>query len=198
MAEIELLSRRERTPEDRREAYAVISRSAEQMDRILETLMAAARAGAHPEAGRSEVGRVLDRVAKGWAPAVAERHVALDVEHPSDPVTAGVDGEVVERIVAPLIDNALRYARSRIVLSATPDNGTVVVSVADDGPGVPAEAHDRVFEPGARADGEVNGHGGAGLGLPLARRLAKAIGGDVTLAPAAPGAGAEFRVSLPV
>jgi signal transduction histidine kinase len=198
MAEIELLSRRERTPEDRREAYAVISRSAEQMDDILETLMAAARAEAHPEAGRSEVGRVLDHVAKGWAPAVAERQVALDVEHPSDPVTAGVDSEVVERIVAPLIDNALRYARSRIVLSATPDNGTVVVSVADDGPGVPAEARERVFEPGARADGEVNGHGGAGLGLPLARRLAKAIGGDVTLAPAAPGAGAEFRVSLPV
>jgi signal transduction histidine kinase len=160
--------------------------------------MAAARAEAHPEAGRSEVGRVLDHVAKGWAPAVAERQVTLDVEHPSAPVTAGVDGEVVERIVAPLIDNALRYARSRIVLSAAPHNGTVVVSVADDGPGVPADARERVFEPGARADGGVNGHGGAGLGLPLARRLAKAIGGDVTLAPAAPGAGAEFRVSLPV
>jgi two-component system, OmpR family, heavy metal sensor histidine kinase CusS len=43
----------------------------------------------------------------------------------------------------------------------------------------------------------ANGHGGAGLGLPLARRLAKAIGGDVTLAPGAPEPGAEFRVRLP-
>jgi signal transduction histidine kinase len=197
IAEIELLERRERTPEDRREAYAVIERSAERMSGILETLMAAARAEAHPEAGRSEVGRVLDRVAEGWAPAVADRHVALEVHRAAAPMIAGVDAEVVERIVAPLIDNALRFARTRIVLSSCPHDGAVVVSVADDGPGVPADARDRVFEPGARAPGEVNGHGGAGLGLPLARRLAKAIGGDVTLAPAAPGAGAEFRVRLP-
>ena len=53
-----------------------------------------------------------------------------------------------------------------------------------------------LFEPGART-ADVNGHRGAGLGLPLARRLAKAIGGDVTLAPQAPGAGAQFEVRLP-
>ena len=109
---------------------------------------------------------------------------------------AGVEGEVVERIVAPLIDNALRYARTRIVVSAASDDGAVVLSVADDGPGVDADARDQVFEPGVRSRAE-NGHNGAGLGLPLARRLAKAVGGDVTLAPAAPGAGAEFQVRLP-
>jgi signal transduction histidine kinase len=196
VAEIELLQRRERSPEDRSDAYAVVARSADQMSGILETLMAAARAEAHPTAGRSEVGGVLDDVAEGWAPALAERHVALEVRHPATPVTAGVDAEVVERIVAPLIDNALRFARSRIVLSATADDGEIVLSVADDGPGVAVEAREQVFEPGVRAAG-LNGHRGAGLGLPLARRLAKAIGGDVSLAPAAPGAGAEFQVRLP-
>ena len=73
VAEIELLQRRERSPEDRNEAYAVVSRSAEQMSGILETLMAAARAEAQLDVGRSEVGGVLDRVAEGWAPALAER-----------------------------------------------------------------------------------------------------------------------------
>jgi signal transduction histidine kinase len=196
VAEIELLQRRERTPEDRRDAHAVIARSADQMSGILETLMAAARAEAHPQAGRSELGHVLDTVAEGWEPTLAGRHVALEVKHPAAPMMAGVDAEVVERIVAPLIDNALRYARSRIVLSAASHDGAVVLSVADDGPGIAADAREQVFEPGIHGGGD-NGHNGAGLGLPLARRLAKAVGGDVTLAPAAPDGGAEFRVRLP-
>jgi two-component system heavy metal sensor histidine kinase CusS len=196
VAEIELLQRRERSPEDRSEAYDVVARSAEQMSAILETLMAAARAEAQTEAGRSELGHVLDRVADGWAPTLAGSDVSLEVRRPEAPMMAGVDAEVVERIVAPLIDNAVRYARSRVVLSASSQGGSIVLSVADDGPGVAVDAGERVFEPGVRTGGS-NGHRGAGLGLPLARRLARASGGDVTLAPPAPGAGAEFRVRLP-
>jgi signal transduction histidine kinase len=196
VAEIELLQRRERTPEDRREAYEVIVRSAEQMNGILKTLMAAARAEVHPQADRSELGHVLDAVAKDWAPTLAKSHVALEVKRPAAPVMAGVEPEVVARIVAPLIDNAQRYARTRIVLSAASVDGATVLSVADDGPGVAVHPREQVFEPGVHA-GAGNGHSGAGLGLALARRLAKAVGGDVTLAPAAPGAGAEFRVRLP-
>jgi len=195
VAEIELLQRRERSPEDRRDAYAVVARSAEQMDGILATLMAAARAEAQLDVGRSEVRGVLDRIAQGWGPALAERRLELDVRHPAAPMMAGVDGEVVERIVGPLIDNAVRYARSQIVLGADARAGAIVVSVADDGPGVEPEAREHLFEPGRT--GGVNGHGGAGLGLPLARRLALAAGGDVTLAPPRDGAGAEFQVRLP-
>jgi signal transduction histidine kinase len=195
VAEIELLQRRERSPEDRRDAYAVVARSAEQMNGILETLMAAARAEAQLDVGRSEVGGVLDRVAEGWAPALAERRLALEVRHPVAPTMAGVDAEVVERIVAPLIDNALRYARSQILLSADARDGAIVLSVADDGPGIGDDAREHVFEPGRF--GGVNGHGGAGLGLPLARRLALAVGGDVTLTSQEAGAGAEFQVRLP-
>ena len=61
---------------------------------------------------------------------------------------AGVDAEVVERIVAPLIDNAVRYARSHILLSAAARDGAIVLSVTDDGPGVGADAREHVFEPG--------------------------------------------------
>jgi signal transduction histidine kinase len=196
VAEIELLQRRERSPEDRRDAYGVVARSAEQMSAILETLMAAARAEAQIESGRSELGRVLDRIASSWAPALAERHLELEVRRPPAPMMAGVDAEVVERIVAPLLDNARRYARSRVVLSAIVRDGAILVTVADDGPGVAAGARELLFEPGVRT-ADVNGHRGAGLGLPLARRLAKAFGGNVTLAPAAVDTGAEFQVRLP-
>jgi signal transduction histidine kinase len=196
VAELELLQRRERSPEERREAYALVARSAAQMSEILETLMAAARAEAQLEAGRSELGRVLARIASGWTAALAERDVELDVRAPPAPMMAGVDAEVVERIVAPLLDNARRYARARVILSAVARDGAIVVTVADDGPGVEPEAREVLFEPGARTAG-VNGHRGAGLGLPLARRLAKAIGGDVTLVPPVPGAGAQFEVRLP-
>ena len=196
VAEVELLQRRERSLEDRREGYGLIARSAEQMSGILETLMAAARAEAQIGADRSEIGDVLARVAGTCSPALAARDIELEVRPPQAPTTAGVDAVVVERIVAPLLDNAGRYARSRVVLSARPADGGVLLTVADDGPGVPAAQRDAIFEPGARAR-LANGHGGAGLGLPLARRLAKAIGGDVTLAPGAPEPGAEFRVRLP-
>jgi signal transduction histidine kinase len=198
MAEIELLQRRERSADDRREAHDVIARSSEQMHRILETLMAAARAEARLDTGRSDVGSALERVVDDWAPQPGARPVAVEVRPPARPLVAGVDEAVVERIVAPLLENATRHARSHVVLSATPFEGRVVVSVCDDGPGVPAEARARVFEPGAAvADSTFNGHGGAGLGLALARRLAHAAGGDVTLAPPGAEEGAEFRVELP-
>jgi signal transduction histidine kinase len=196
VAEVELLQRRERSPEERGEAYALIARSAEQMSGILETLMAAARAEAQIGAGRSDVGDVLARVADAWGPVLAGRDVELEVLAPAAPAIAGVDADVVERIVAPLLDNAGRYARSRVVLGAGARDGGVVLTVADDGPGVPEQAREALFEPGARVRA-ANGHGGAGLGLPLARRLAKAIGGDVLLGPDPPAGGAQFRVELP-
>jgi signal transduction histidine kinase len=195
VAEVELLQRRERSAEDRSDAYALIAKAAEQMSDILETLMAAARAEAQIGVGRSEVGAILARVADTWQPSLAARDLELEVRPLQAPATAGVDAEVVERIVAPLLDNAGRYARSRVTLSAHAANGRVLLTVADDGPGVPTDQREAIFEPGAGGR-HTNGHGGAGLGLPLARRLAKAIGGDVTLAEASER-GAEFRVELP-
>jgi signal transduction histidine kinase len=195
IAEIELLQRRERSREDRDEGHALIARSADQMSGILETLMAAARTDARLDAGRSEVGDTLTRLADEFVPPPGARDVMVDLRTPPAPLMAGVDADIVERIVAPLLDNAGRFARSRVTLGAAADHGRVIVTVADDGPGVPDDARVAIFEPGTATP--TAGHSGAGLGLPLARRLAKAAGGDVTLSPGAPGAGAEFRVVLP-
>jgi signal transduction histidine kinase len=124
---------------------------------------------------------------------LAEREIALVVEETN--LTAGVDAEVVERVLAPMLENARRMARSRVVLRSLPRDGGVSVLVSDDGPGVATEAEQHLFEPGAGTGG--NGHGGAGLGLPLARRLARAVGGDVVFETMPGRLGATFRVDLP-
>jgi signal transduction histidine kinase len=195
VAEVELLQRRERSAEDRHEALAGIARSAEQMRRILETLMTAARAEGSAHPGRSALAPTLSAVAAEWTDQLAERGVTLEVDRPADGVHVGAEAELVERVLAPLLDNARRYARSQVRIDAGPSAGRVLVRVRDDGPGIAPGAEEAIFEPGAR-DEQINGHSGAGLGLALSRRLARAAGGDVT-ATAVPGEGATFLVDLP-
>jgi signal transduction histidine kinase len=192
VAEVELLQRRERSPEARGEALEVIERSAEQMRRILETLMAAARAETSSRGGRSELRPTLEGLAADWQDLFAERGVGLDVAAPDGRLEVGADADVVERVIAPLLDNAGRHARSHVTIDAARANGRIVVRVRDDGPGIAEGDAETIFEPGHT---NSNGHGGAGLGLALSRRLARSAGGDVTTA--ATGPGATFVVDLP-
>jgi signal transduction histidine kinase len=121
--------------------------------------------------------------------------VSVTVRGKEADLAAGVSPALLDRIVGPLVDNALRYARSNVGVLAYRQDGGVRISVTDDGSGVPAAFADELFHPGRRAD-PADGHGGAGLGLPLARRLARSAGGDVHyIRQQAPGA--EFTVSLP-
>jgi signal transduction histidine kinase len=106
----------------------------------------------------------------------------------------GVDAALLERLLAPLAENAARYARSRVEIGGTRGGGAFCLLVADDGPGVPAGDRDRVFDPGYRGQPD-DGHPGAGLGLALARRLAEAAGGRVAVAD---GPGGRFAVELPL
>jgi signal transduction histidine kinase len=194
-AEVELLQRRERSPEARSEAYDALARSADQMSRILETLMAAARAEAAPQPGRSRLGPALEQLAGEWSGPLAQRGVQLVVDGGSEELAVGVDSDVVERIVAPLLENAARYARSEVTVGATRQAEHVRLTVRDDGPGVEAGEEERIFEPGVSA-ARANGHAGAGLGLSLARRLARAVGGEVS-ATSDGRPGAAFAVDLP-
>jgi signal transduction histidine kinase len=136
------------------------------------------------------------------ATALAGRAVEAQPQVPSITVRgsaapAGVSAAVAERILTPLLDNARRYAAHSIIVECAQCPGGVEVSVSDDGPGVPPELGAAVFEAGRRAD-PTDRHDGAGLGLALARRLARAAGGDLVLADTpGPLGGARFVVSLP-
>jgi signal transduction histidine kinase len=121
--------------------------------------------------------------------------IRLTVTGASTPLCAGVQPALLERIVSPLLANALRYARTGVTVTASRAADGVRVDVTDDGPGVPESFTDGLFQPGRRAD-PGDGHGGAGLGLPLARRLARSAGGEVSH-DAEHGPGARFVVTLP-
>lgn len=113
------------------------------------------------------------------------------VVEPAPGVRIAVPQALAVRALAPLVDNAMRFSRTRVTFSARVHNDVVDVLVTDDGPGfgdVPVES---LFAPGVHASDSP----GAGLGLALARRLARSAGGDVTGEPAARHT--TFVLSLP-
>lgn len=116
----------------------------------------------------------------------ADRILDLALTVP-DGVTVDTDPAAVETIVLNLVDNACKYAAAaedrRVHVSARIAPGVLVLTVSDHGPGVPAAARRRIFEPFFRAEPEpTREHRGIGLGLALAARLAAALGGRLRLA----------------
>jgi signal transduction histidine kinase len=101
-------------------------------------------------------------------------------------------------VLAPVVANALRFADRRAAIQLRGVDSRVEFVVRDDGPGVPASERELIFTPGYRghdSSSDTNGHAGTGLGLALARRLARAADGDVVCEEDARGA--AFVVSLP-
>jgi signal transduction histidine kinase len=94
----------------------------------------------------------------------------------------------------PIVDNACRYGRTEVHVSVERRGGRIVFVVEDDGPGVADSETETIFLPGARGEAG-QGCPGAGLGLALARRLARSVSGEV--AAETNGGGARFVVSLP-
>ncbi|MFD6889518.1 ATP-binding protein [Streptomyces sp. NPDC059957] len=113
------------------------------------------------------------------------------------PVPAAGDPARLERALANLVDNALRYARTGVVVRASAAEGWALLEVADDGPGIPEADRDRVFERFVRLDADRGrAGGGTGLGLAIAREIARAHGGEVSALPA-PAGGARLVLRLP-
>jgi signal transduction histidine kinase len=127
-------------------------------------------------------------------PAAGESNVSIQTEGESTLPAKGEERAVIQ-ILVNLIGNAIRHSPngSRISLSFKRDGGNASVSVTDEGSGVAEADRQRIFERFERAREKEDG---AGLGLAISRRLARTLGGDVTL-DSAPGEGARFTLSLP-
>ena len=135
---------------------------------------------------------VLDLVRDADPPV--QRRVVADVE----PAVAAVDPAKVRRIVENLLGNSAKHApaSAQIWARVHPDDGGVLLAIEDDGPGVPEELRDAIFEPFRRGP-EAHGHtAGVGIGLSLVRRFAELQGGRAWVTERA-GGGASFRVYLP-
>ncbi|SCX57249.1 Signal transduction histidine kinase [Klenkia marina] len=126
------------------------------------------------------------------------RRVGGPVEVTGDVVHAAVDPDRVGQVLDNLVRNAVRAAgpSGHVWVDVAGEGTTALLVVTDDGPGVPADQRERIFDRLVRLDAARVRDGGAGLGLPIARALARAHGGDVVCLPAERGA--RFRVQLPV
>ena len=191
----ELALRREREPREYRQALETVVGNATQMTTIIETLVAAEQSESGLARGRCDAGAVIEDLADSFCFDEAG-DVRLDLERPGAPIMLGVDADVAARILQPVVDNACRLAGSVVVVSARRIGGGVAILVDDDGPGVRDDERELIFEPGVRGSAGGDGeHDGAGLGLALARRLARAAGGDIEARPATDGG--HFAVRLP-
>lgn len=195
LAESELALRRERAADEYRDSLELIHRNADQLARTIDALVAAARYEAGGERGTADAHAVATGAARACSSLTAERGIDLDVVSPPRVLRIGVDADLAERIVQPIVENACRYGSRHVRIDIHSENSSVVYAVEDDGPGVAADEREQIFEPGARGTASREGEQGAGLGLALARRLARTMDGDVLATPAT--SGGRFLIRLP-
>jgi two-component system, OmpR family, sensor kinase len=196
IAEAQFALRHARDTDEYRAGFEQVLQSATQMNRILDTLLAAARAQLDPQRTTSDVAACARAAIDGCGALAADHGIEIGLEGAS--ARAAVDADLVERILAPLVENACLYGRSRVVVSVRREGPQVLCSVEDDGPGVAPGERETIFEPGRRGQpggATATATMGAGLGLALARRLARTAAGDVEVG--SDGPGGSFVVRLP-
>lgn len=165
------------------------------MHTLVEDLLSLARADERRLISQREE-MALDDLAHAEAARV-RRAAACTVETKIGPTRLTADPAAVSRIVRNLIDNAVRHANSRIGIEVSNENGTAVLSVSDDGPGIPHAERSRIFERFVRLDSDrARSGGGAGLGLAIVAEVVAAHGGTVTVEDR-PGGGTTMTVTLP-
>ncbi len=160
------------------EAKQKIIATLDEMQRIVESTLAFAREEAQVEPVRETdfaalvEGLLEDLAALGWEVQLVS----------SEPLVARIRSAAIRRALRNLIENAVRYGRrARVILLR--DGEDAVVHIDDDGPGIPPDKLEEVFEPFVRLETSRSSEtGGVGLGLSIARSIARAHGGDVTLA----------------
>ena len=167
----------ERMPD--RELAATIRQQVERMHRQVEYHLAHARSaasGATPGA-RTSVRESAEGLARTMERLYADRGLALRVDVPPELAFRG-EREDLDEMLGNLLDNACKWARSRVLLDSTQTGTTVIVTIDDDGSGLRAEMRDAVLYRGVRADEQAPGHG---LGLAIVRDLAEVYGGGIAL-----------------
>jgi signal transduction histidine kinase len=160
-------------------------------DRLLLARADAGRVAPHVPLDLSEV---VAEAAGELEPVAGGHHISV-----SAPPGAEMDGarDELHRMTLNLLENALRHTDPGTAVEATVErrNGEVVLSVEDDGPGIPPELHDKVFERFFRGAGDRSGS--SGLGLSIVRAVAGSHSGTVSLEEPLDGRGARFVVRFP-
>jgi two-component system OmpR family sensor kinase len=196
--DIDVTLKRERTAIEYRETLERGREEVDRLSRLAGDLLVLARSDAAlPLEHVSEVDlrEVLERVRTRFQAVAEERDVRVEVRGPS--VLVSGDPGLLERVVSNLLDNAVKHCRPGGAVAAELASGReAVLTVRDEGPGIPLEHVSRLFERFFRADPARQRSAGSGLGLAIARAGAEAHGGRLEFAGNTPGA--VFRLTLPL
>jgi two-component system heavy metal sensor histidine kinase CusS len=193
LGEVQVTLRRARSPEEYQAALRVVEEEAARLGRLVELLLAIARADAgtiNPERIRFDLDRAA-RLARDRAVA-AHAGSAARLSLRSAPASALGDPLLTGRVLDNLVENALRHGGANVEIAVEDRGDAVRVTVSDDGPGIPAAFRDRIFDRFTRDETLAPGFG---LGLAIARGLAEAQRGRLWLDESA--AGARFVLELP-
>jgi signal transduction histidine kinase len=183
-------------PEAAEESLAIVADEAERLGRLVNDVLDLAKLDAHRFTVLTEevdMNRLCERAYSTFSEEARRRGIEYTQASEGAPVIVS-DGDRVLQIISNLLSNAFRWTPDggRIGLEVSSHNGTVTVDVADTGPGISQEERERIFRPFWSTDGR-----GTGLGLPIARELAVALGGRIELQSAL-GQGSRFRLVLPL
>jgi signal transduction histidine kinase len=175
----------------------VIATETDRLERLVGDVLDLARLQAHRFTVRREevdLGRVLDHAYGAFAEEARRRDIDYRLGGQEDAPVIVSDGDRVLQVISNLLSNAFRWTPDggRVELAVAAENGSVRVDVVDSGPGIRPQDRERIFQ--AFISQDVNG---TGLGLPIARELAVALGGEVQLR-SEPGRGSRFRLVLPL
>jgi signal transduction histidine kinase len=185
---------------DRRERragwYRASMEQVERLDRLVDSILASVRVlpEDHPDVRPTDVPTVVGEVVQELEPLLRRHRVEVEG---GVPLFALADAGRLRQILEHLVENAVKYAppETQITLAWRMVEGDVRVSVSDEGPGIPEEWRERVFEPYARR--ETATARGSGIGLYAARRLGESMGARLWTEPGERGIGTRFVVSLP-
>ncbi len=175
----------------------------EESDRLVEMINTMLEI-AQTDSGVSELSRsavnmveIIKDAREIFEPVAADAGVRLEIRVPREPLTLMGDESRLQRVLANLLDNAIKYtgAGGEILLAAQASNSDVLIEVIDTGAGIAEEDVPHVFDPFYRGDRSRSSPGN-GLGLSLAQSIVRAHGGAISVA-SVPGKGSTFTVSLP-
>jgi two-component system sensor histidine kinase KdpD len=183
--------------EDRAELLATAEESLDRLTALVANLLDMSRlqAGA---LGMTPVSVGLEDVVPRALDELGPAGRRVEVRLPDDLAAVRADPGLLDRVLVNVVGNALRYsppARPPVIAGGVSGNGRIALRVIDYGPGVPAEARDRIFQAFQRL-GDRDNHNGVGLGLALSRGLTEAMGGTLTPEDT-PGGGLTMVIALP-
>jgi signal transduction histidine kinase len=191
-------------PARRNNYLRIISAESARLTRLINNVLDFARLDRNAPQGerqRCDLAEIAGEVADTCRPHLEAMEISLDVEVQSETLPVMGERDALAQIILNLLSNAEKYGGREILVVARREESpqaTGFIDVLDRGPGIPAKKRETVFKPFQRLDDSLSsGVSGSGLGLTLARRMARAHGGDVTCSPRV-GGGSCFTLSVPL